>query len=446
MPRRWFYRTLLFLAAVSAIGIAGLFVWAPRAIPLDPSPRTAFDSALITKGAQLAAIGNCNVCHTRPDGLPYAGGRPIATPFGAVYSTNITPDLQTGVGGWPEAAFVRAMREGVSRDGRHLYPAFPYDHMAKMHDADIRAVYAFVMTRRAVQATSPPNELPFPFNIRALVAGWKLLFLVRGEWQTDPSKSPEWNRGAYLVEGLGHCGACHTPRNLLGAEKGGQSYAGGESAGWMAPALNAASPAAVPWTAERLYAYLRHGSEDLHGTAAGPMAPVVKNLETVPDEDVRAVATYVAAVAGNASGARQAEADKVITRAKRQSSAAIEAAAPRAEDAIYAGACAQCHGEAGRSPTIPALNLSLSSALRMPRPDNVVRIVREGIRPVDGGAGPMMPGFADALTDDQLLTLLGYLRAHFAEQPAWSGVEDAVRRAKADASETPGTTQGTRNP
>src|SRR5437660_9794281 len=132
--------------------------------------------------------------------------------------------MQTGVGGWSDAAFVRAMREGVSRDGRHLYPAFPYDHMAKTHDDDIRAVYAFMMTRKAIQATTPPNELPFPFNIRALVAGWKLFFLDRGELQTDHSKGPEWNRGAYLVEGLGHCGACHTPRNLLGAEKRCASY------------------------------------------------------------------------------------------------------------------------------------------------------------------------------------------------------------------------------
>jgi mono/diheme cytochrome c family protein len=247
-------------------------------IPLEPTAHPAVDQTLIAVGAQLAAIGNCNICHTREDGLPFAGGRPIVTPFGRVFSTNITPDPHTGIGGWSEVAFVRAMREGVSRDGRHLYPAFPYDHMTKMRELDIRAVYAFIMTRKPVRALTPPNALAFPFNIRLLVAGWKLLFLDRTVLETDQRQTAEWNEGAYLVEGLGHCGACHTPRNLLGAEKKNQAYTGGESDGWTAPALNGASPAAVPWDVERLFVYLRHGRENFHGAVAGPMAPVVSNL------------------------------------------------------------------------------------------------------------------------------------------------------------------------
>jgi mono/diheme cytochrome c family protein len=420
--------TLLVLAGIAVGGLLAAVVWRP-VIPTDRLP-AAFDRAQIVRGAQLAAIGNCNTCHTRKDGPPYAGGRPIATPFGTIHATNITPDGSTGIGGWSEAAFVRAMRDGVSRDGRHLYPAFPYDHMTKMREDDIKAVYAFIMTRRPVSATAPPNDLPFPLNIRALVAGWKLLFLDRGVFAGDPSKSADWNRGAYLVEGLGHCGACHTPRNFLGAEKRGQAYAGGESEGWIAPALDAASPAAVPWDVDRLHAYLRHGFDDLHGVPAGPMAAVVENLERVPADDVRAIATYVASVAGVPTPERQARASKAAARARGEIGAATGAGASHPGGAIYAAACAQCHGEAGRVPTVRALNLALSSSLRNPRPDNLIRIVRDGIHPSDGGAGPLMPGFADALMNAQLVALAEYLRQAFADAPAWDAIADAVRRVK----------------
>src|SRR5687768_14305547 len=193
--------------------------------PSEPPPRAAFDADVIAKGAQLAAMGNCNVCHTAPGGKAYAGGRPLKTPFGTVYGTNITPDPETGIGRWSEAAFARAMREGLDREGRHLYPVFPYDHFTKMTDEDIRALYAFVMTRQPVRAETPPNELPFPFNVRSAIGVWKHLYFEPGRFRPDPAQSAEWNRGAYLAEGLGHCGACHTPRNLVGAEKKSQDFA-----------------------------------------------------------------------------------------------------------------------------------------------------------------------------------------------------------------------------
>lgn len=330
---------------------------------------------------------------------------------------------------------MRAMREGVSRDGHHLYPAFPYDHMARTVETDVRAVYAFIMTRKPVRVLATPNSLVFPFNIRILIAGWKLLFLDRGVLQTDPTHSAEWNEGAYLVEGLGHCGACHTPRNALGAEKRKQAYAGGEVDGWIAPALNGASPAAVPWDAERLYLYLRHGAESLHGAVAGPMAPVVSNLANVPDADVRAIAIYVASIAGTPTREREVDGEKAVARAKGPSVSA-DTVTDASAAAIYAGTCAQCHGEAGRAPAVAALNLSLSSALRVPRSDNIVRIIREGIRPDDGGRGPFMPGFAGVLSEAQTIALLGYLRSHFANKPAWSGLEEAVRRASQEQAET----------
>src|SRR4029453_7871541 len=240
---------------------------------------------------------NCNVCHTADGGAAYAGGRPLKTPYGTIYSTNITPEPATGIGQWSEAAFLRAMREGVARDGRHLYPAFPYDHFARMSNEDIQAIYAYIMTRPPVRAEIPSNELRFPFNIRMLVAGWKALYHRPGAFQPDSAQSAEWNRGAYLVQGAGHCSACHTPRNVLGAEERRRYLAGGEAEGWHAPALNTASPAPAPWTVETLYEYLRQGIAEKHAVAAGPMSPVVQNLAIVSQQDVRAMAVYIASYA-----------------------------------------------------------------------------------------------------------------------------------------------------
>jgi mono/diheme cytochrome c family protein len=412
-------RALTGIVVVAAI-VAFFIVWRPSVALESSAPNSS--PAEITRGAQLAALGNCITCHTKADGTSFAGGRPIETPFGTIYSTNVTPDRDTGIGGWSAFAFQRAMKDGVSRDGHHLYPAFPYDHMAKMSDEDIAAVYAFIMSRRSVKASPPPNNLPFPFNQRPLIAGWKQLFLDRGVTPTNAAKSADWNRGAYLVEGLGHCGACHTPRNALGAEKRDQAYAGGEADGWIAPALNAASPAAIPWDADRLSDYLRKGFEPLHGVAAGPMAEVVTNLRTVPDRDVRAVATYVADIAG-ASASRQTDAQNVLARVEGKAPAPA-ASGPGAD--IYAAACSQCHGELGRTPAIAAVNLSLSSTLRNPRADNAIRIVRDGIQPADDGAGPIMPGFGAVLSDDQLESLMTFLRAHFAERPPWNDIRQSI--------------------
>jgi mono/diheme cytochrome c family protein len=428
MPHSPLARAALVTLAVLVVGAAAFFAVAWRPTIALVAAREKPDQHEVARGAELAAIGNCIICHTRDDGAPYAGGRPIETPFGIVYSTNITPDEATGIGGWSEEAFRRAVREGVSQDGHHLYPVFPYDHMTKMRDDDISAVYAFIITRAPVHASAPADPLPFPFGFRPLLAYWKLLFLDRGPVPADSTQSDEWNRGAYLVEGLAHCGACHTPRNALGAEERDKAYGGGESEGWIAPALNAASPAAVPWNADRLFSYLRTGWDDEHGVSAGPMAPVVHNLGTVPESEVRSVAAYVAAVAGAPTPEREEAARKALARAKGEIPAASEGAGPGA--AIYVGACAQCHGEAGRHPLLPALDLALSSTLRNPRPDNAIRIIRGGIHPVAGAAGPLMPPFADAITDAQLVALLAYLRAAFAERDPWNGIEDAVKRAR----------------
>src|SRR5262245_48807463 len=242
MKRRW----AILAASVTVFGVLGgvvAFVHQPAIAPIDVPRRETFAPDLVRHGAELAAVGDCNTCHTAPGGKAFAGGLALPTPFGTIYSTNITPDPDTGIGRWSEAAFQRAMREGVDRAGRHLYPVFPYDHFTLLTDADNKALYAFLMTREPLRATTPENDLRFPFNMRIALAGWKFLFLHKGPYQFDRSKSEAWNRGAYLVEGLGHCGACHTPRNALQAERRGENLAGGEAEGWTAYALNRASPA-----------------------------------------------------------------------------------------------------------------------------------------------------------------------------------------------------------
>src|SRR6202521_623055 len=293
-----FKKLIIAVVALGCLGLAGfgMLAWRPAKAPVVPPATGSFALELVAKGEALAGGGYCAACHTAKGGQTFAGGYAMATPFGVIYSTNITPDLETGIGAWSEAAFARAMHEGVSRDGSHLYPVFSYDHFTKLSDEDVRALYAYFMTRTPVHTPARPNGMPFPFNIRYLQAGWKLLFFRPGRFEPDGEKSAEWNRGAYLALGLSHCGACHSPRNLLGAEKPGDAYGGAVIDNWVAPPLTAANPAPAPWTREELYDYLPTGTSVLHGTAAGPMFPVVQSLAALPDSDVRAIATYFADV------------------------------------------------------------------------------------------------------------------------------------------------------
>lgn len=435
-------RTLGLLGAFLLLGTTTLIVmaWYPAIPAGDPPAKSSFDQALIVKGAQLALIGNCNVCHTQPGGAPYAGGRPMATPFGTIYATNITPDPDTGIGRWSEAAFLRSMHEGVRRDGAHLYPAFPYDHFTKVSDDDGRSIYAFLMTREPVRAEAPANELPFPMNIRVLIAGWKLLFFDRGRFQPDAAKSAEHNRGAYLTEGLAHCGACHTPRNALGAEQRDQYLAGGESEGWHAPALNAASPSPTPWTREQLFTYLRRGFVERHGVAAGPMLPVVDNLGGVPEQDVKAIAAYVGTTLEPATAERRTKAEALLARIERESTPAVQsgntsgtAGSARADGAaIYAGACVLCHEPTGQRFSAHGIHLALSKVVRMPDARNLIHVILDGIEAPAGAPAAAMPGFAGALTDQQVATLVRYLRRTFSNQPEWSDVENQIRKTRAD--------------
>jgi nicotinate dehydrogenase subunit B len=413
-------------AAVIGIG-AAVLPWraiAPIARP-DPS---VFSAATVARGKLLAALGDCAVCHTSADGAVNAGGRPLETPFGIITSTNITPDADTGIGAWSYPAFERAMREGIHRDGRHLYPAFPYTHFARTSDADLQALYAYLMAQQPVRTTATKNELRFPFNVRPLMAGWNALFHQVATFEPDPTKSAVWNRGAYLVEGLGHCAACHSPRNTLGAEKASAYLAGGFAEGWEAPALTSLSQAPIPWSEDELFAYLRTGESRHHGVAAGPMAPVVKELAALPDDDIRAMSVYLASFnAATDEPAQDALVAKLET-ATRVSSAASPGAR------LYLGACAVCH-EVGGLPLFGSRpSLALNSNLHSATPDNLIQAILHGIaKPAFSDLG-YMPAFKDSMNDAQIAELVHYLRKQFApDKPAWPALSSTIDRIRQSA-------------
>ncbi len=405
---------LLLLAVAAAAAAGTALVWKPAIAPVAPPAPGIFTPDAVAQGAVLAAVGDCAVCHTAAHGRPLAGGRPLPTPFGTIYATNITPDGETGIGLWSEEAFRRAMRDGIDRSGRHLYPAFPYPHFTRATDPDIAAIYAFLMTRPVVQAKTPANALPFPLNVRATIASWNLLFLRPRAWQPDPRQSAEWNRGAYLADAVGHCGACHTSHNGLGAEHDSRGLDGGEAEGWDAPALQAASPAGTPWTVEALEGYLRHGFAARHGAAAGPMGPVTQQLARVPDQDVRAIAVYVASMMPKAPAA------------------SVKTPGTAADNAVFAGACGGCHGPDAPMTRGGAPSLALSSVVNAPSPRDAIQMILHGIPWREGQAGPYMPGFAAVLSDRQVADLVQYLRARFSNGPAWTDIESQVRRARRD--------------
>jgi mono/diheme cytochrome c family protein len=401
------------VAAVAVAAFAAI-AWRPQIAPISPPASNSFSPEVVENGSVLAAVGDCAVCHTAAHGRPFAGGRPIQTPFGTIYATNITPDVDTGIGAWSELAFRRAMRQGIDRAGRHLYPVLPYPHFTHATDEDIAGMYAFLMTRAPVRAEAPPNTVPFPLNVRATIAGWNLLFLRPDVWRADPSQTAEWNRGSYLVDAVGHCGACHTPHNALEAEKDTKPFAGGEAEGWDAPALQAASPAVAPWTVEALTAYLRTGLSTEHGAAAGPMAAVTQELAAVPEADVRAIAIYFASMMPHPPPMAPAQAAMV------------------SDNPTFAGACEGCHGMDAPMMRGGAPSLALSSAVNAPSSRDTIQVILHGLPWREGHAGPYMPGFDSVLSDPQMIDVVRYLRTHFSNGPPWTDIESQLRDARRD--------------
>ena len=417
------------------VGLGATLLGGQRAIaPVLASPAGLYSAAVIERGRLLAALGNCVGCHSAEGGAPNAGGRPLATPFGTVYATNLTPDPVTGIGQWSFSAFQRAMREGVSRDGHHLYPAFPYTAFSQVSDDDLTALYAWLMAQPAVVNWVPETRLAPPFNLRPLMGLWNALHLQAGPLPAVvPAALPsvdaaKWARGAYLVNGLGHCGACHTPRDALGAERSRSAYLGGALAdGWEAPALGALSLSPVRWTETTLRHYLRRGHHADHGIAGGPMAGVVQQLAQLPEADLAAMAHYLVALQA------PAPADAPTAPSLVQQAAAQAGLLPGPAQRLFNGACGACHHD-GDGPALLGLNqaLALNPNLHSARPDNLLRTILDGIwQPAFPEIGHM-PAFRHALDDAQIAELAAWMRQRYAPgQAPWADLPAQVARLRA---------------
>lgn len=402
----WTLFALAALVVVAVAAVASLNLRGEDAL----QPGQAFQSTpeLIAQGAYLAKAGNCMGCHTTQGGTPYAGGRGIATPFGVVHTSNLTPDAATGIGQWTAGEFWRALHNGRSRDGRLLYPAFPYPEYTQVTRADSDALYAYLQSLPAASQANRPHALRFPYNTQAALAGWRALFFTPGTVKSEPAQSVEWNRGAYLVNGLGHCAACHTPRNALGASRQALPLGGGmiPVQNWYAPALNAAAEAGVAqWPLEDVVALLKTGVAP-HGSVIGPMADVVfGSTQYLSDADARAMAVYLQALAQ-----QDMPALPVV---------AAPAAALERGGKVYGQQCAQCHGDSGEGKQGAFPALAGNRAVVMANPANVLRVVLQGgyLPATAGNPRPHgMPPFMQALGDDDVAAVTSFVRQSWGNQ------------------------------
>jgi mono/diheme cytochrome c family protein len=358
----------------------------------------AQDFKQVERGRYLAVAGDCAGCHTLPgSGHDFAGGLPVETPFGNLLAPNITPDAATGIGAWSDDEFVNALTRGTGRNGTHLYPAMPYTYYTRLSRADALAIRAYLKTIPAVHNAVNTNQLPFPFNVRASLSGWDALFFKAGAFTPASDKSAEWNRGAYLVEGLGHCGACHTPKNALGGDKGDalQGYA---LQGWFAPNItNDDRRGLGAWTADDIAEYLKTG-HNRFSAASGPMGDVITlSTAQMTDADLHAIATYLKDQPGQ----------------KSHAPAAADAKALKIGGKIYADECAACHGHDGKGTPGLFPALAGSPAVRQDDPASLVRVVVRGARSIGtekAPTGPAMPSFGWLLNDEQVADLLTYVR------------------------------------
>jgi len=404
---------LLLAAIVVLMGIAFAIMWRPALAPQNTIP--SFDQARIERGANLAHLGMCASCHTADLSPPFAGGKPMETPFGTVHSTNITPDADTGIGAWSPGAFTRAMREGVSRDGHLLYPAFPYNHYVRMTQADIDDLYAWFMTRPAITSPARDNDMTFPFGFRPLVGFWNVLYLNDAPWRPDPRQSAEWNRGAYLVEGLGHCAMCHTPINALGGSSQERAFQGGliPMQNWYAPSLTSNKEAGLgTWDLQDIIDLLQKGVSN-RGTVYGPMAEVTFNsLQFLTTEDVRAMAVYLKSLPADqplandpAAAPARANITQQFTQGKR----------------IYDAQCANCHGAQGRGKLPHYPPLAANQSITMTSAVNPIRMVLNGGYPPGTRRNPMpygMPPFAHSLSDADIAAVVTYIRTAWGNRGA----------------------------
>jgi mono/diheme cytochrome c family protein len=424
--------SILIGSAAAILGVVGLAVGQMPALPAHPSfavtppgllAQSISDStpnaAQLRRGQYLVAAGDCLSCHLRDGGEPFAGGLGLNTPFGVIYTSNITPDRATGIGAWTSDQFYRAMHDGKSSQGHDLYPAFPYPWFKFVSREDDDAIFAYLMSLPAVSYTSPKNDLAFPLNFRSFVGAWNLLFLDSHDFQSDPEQSAEWNRGAYLVNGLGHCGGCHTPKNSFGADKSKQELHGGKLDNWVAPDLTSNTRIGLgDWSVDDIAEFLGTGRNG-HAAAGGAMADVISySTSLLSDADRRAIAVYLKSQPASAG----------------IESPAPEAGAMRRGAAIYSDACASCHLDngVGQSKLFPPLGKD--AMLQQPDPTGLEHLILAGTRIGTSASRPSplgMPSFAWKLTDQEIADVSTFIRNSWGNQAApvaASGVADLRKK------------------
>jgi mono/diheme cytochrome c family protein len=411
------------VAAIAVVAVAAVALLRPKMLPIPAGGARAVNATtqVIDRGEYLARAGDCVACHTQPNGAEFAGGRAMPTPFGALYVPNITPDDETGIGRWTADEFYRMMHTGISRSGALLYPAMPFASYTKVTRADSDAIYAYLMSVPPVKLANRPHELRFPFNNRDLLLGWRTLYFKEGEYVPDPAQSAQWNRGAYLVQGLGHCAMCHTAVNALGGSSESKAFEGGmiPNQNWYAPSLTSNREAGLGnWDIKDITALLQVGVSH-RGTVYGPMAEVVFNsLQYLSDEDVEAMAVYLKALP-------QRDAEPPPTSQARLVAPAVMETGRK----VYARQCAICHGDEGRGHPPEYPPLAGNQSITMASPVNSIRMVLNGGYPPGTRKNPRphgMPPFSHILSDDEVAAVVTYIRV------AWENSGTPVSPAQAN--------------
>jgi len=414
MPRRN-TATGLGLAAAALAAIA-----LPRTAGSEGSMTTQ-DFSLVEQGRYLTTIADCASCHTDPSRpLPFAGGRPIETPFGNVLAPNITPDRETGIGGWTDAAFDAALRRGRDDKGHLLYPAMPFAYYTKMSKQEVLAIRAYLNTLAPVRHKVVANQLPFPFDIRTGMRVWDALYFQEGELRPDPSRPADWNRGAYLVEGPGHCGACHTPKTMLGGDKSDEKLEGYAVQGWFAPDITGNKPHGLgSWSKEDIVAYLKTG-HNRFDAATGPMAEEISiSSSKMSEADLEAIATYLKDQRDHAEAAQSSAPGK---------------SAMAAGGAIYKDLCSACHKADGTGVPYLMPSLAASPAVASSDPTTILRVLLRGAQSVATASeptGPTMPAFGWQLSDAQIAAVATYIRNSWGHA-APAVTAGMVRRSRRD--------------
>jgi mono/diheme cytochrome c family protein len=396
----------------------------PTGVPADFKA-----SGDLERGEYLTKAADCVVCHTSKDGVPFAGGRAFVLPFGTLYSTNITPDMETGIGKYSDQNFLDSVHKGIRQDGAALYPAMPYPSYTLMSDADALAIKAYLFSLPPVKAPAPANTLIFPFNQRFLMRVWAAMFNPDKRFEPNADQSPEWNRGAYLVDAMEHCGECHTPRNLAFALDNRKKFAGAVQAGWRAYNITADAASGVgSWSKEDLVSYLSTGHAHGRGTASGPMGEAVdESISHLSSTDVSAMVTYLQTTPGVATADLAAIQDKPASKHHNEGLAADVNGPGKA---VYEGACTGCHEWSGVSPGMPFATLTGSRAVNDPTAVNVAQVVIDGANRRDGMTSSNMPGFGSAYSDAEIASVANYVTARFGAKPSHLDAADIEKLRK----------------